>query len=186
MPGGYIEVKYDGSLWRLLPPGTAVALDLVRMQDADSREVQDTLIGLLIDHMHVDDWIEFYSALTGGGLPDDALPELVMLWLEEATGKPMSAVGALSNVYVKSWDIVRGRMVMAGVPDPSRQIVLLADMLSAIDVMIREGHKDEKESAKYQREVYRPRAKHGEIEKPKGFEGEDMAAQAAMLDALGE
>lgn len=180
-----VEVQYDGTVWRFLAPGTAVALDLIHLQDNEG-DAYSTMMGLLMDHMVLDDWILFYDDLIRGDLPDDAMPEMVMLWLEEATGKPMSAVGALANVYVKSWGMVRGRLVMAGIPDPARQITSLAAMLDAIDVMIREGHKDEKETAKYEREVYKPRVKSGAIEKPKGFEGEDMEAQAAMLDALGE
>ena len=178
-----VLVEYEGREWVFETPTPALALSVRKLQDVSGMALAQALQDLLMDWMLLDDWVDFFTDLRNGRLPDDALPELFMRWLEEATGKPFSAVGALSSVAVRSWNVVRGRLVMAGIPDPARQLRTLAALLDAVDVMIREGHKNEKETAKYEREVYRPRQKHGAIEKPAGFERDDMAAQAALLAA---
>ena len=154
------------------------------MQDLPDNEVVPAIVDLLMDWMDLDDWSTFYRRLLSRDLPDDALVEIFMRWLEDSTGKPFSAVSALSSVVVRSWNVVRGRLVMAGIPDPAAQITTLAALLDAVDVMIRESHKDEKDTAKYERAVYKPRVRTGEIQKPKGFEDDDMAAQAALLSGL--
>lgn len=142
-----------------------------------------SVFDILMDHMVFDDWIDFDFGRYEG-LPDDAPLEVMYLWLEEAVGKPFSAVAALSISLVENWGMVRGRLITSGIPDPMGQIRSLGAMLDAVEFMIMEGHKDEKEREKYKRQVYRPRRKTGKIEKPSGFESSDMAAQSAMLEAL--
>lgn len=179
-----ISFEYEGRVWHFAAPGPSFALQVRQLADVDDRSVGSAIADHLIDYMDLDDWVHFVRH--AGEYPEDATAELFMRWLEESTGKPMSAVAALSNVTVRSWGTVRGRMVMAGIADPMRSLPSLAALLDTVDVMIREGHADEKATKKYEREVYRPRAKSGSIEKPAGFEDDDMEAQKSMLDALGD
>lgn len=179
-----IWVDYEGRGWQFAAPGPSFALEVRRLADVPAAKMGTVLADYLLHWMDLDDWVWFTR--NRHTLPDDAVSELFMRWLEEATGKPMSAVGALCNVVVRSWGMVRGRLVMAGIADPLNELPTLAALLDTVDVMIREGHKDEKETAKYEREVYRPRAKSGTIEQPAGFEDDDMAAQAAMLAAFSD
>lgn len=179
-------IEYEGRRWEFETPPPSFAMTIRNFHNIPETEMLWEIRDVVMDWMALDDWVDFYSAWNNEELPDDAIPEIFMRWLEAATGKPMSAVGALCNVAVRSWSAVRGRLVMSGIPNPMDDIRTLAALLDAVDMMIREGHKDEKETAKYEREVYRPRAKSGSIEKPAGFESDDMAAQAAMLAALAE
>lgn len=176
--------EYEGRDWHFATPGPSFALEVRRLADVSDEALGALLLDHLIDWMDLDDWVWF--ARHQRDLPEDAVPELFMRWLEETCGKPMSAVAALSNVIVRSWGMVQGRLIQSGIPDPLKQIPTLAGLINAVDVMIREGHQDEKATKKYEREVYKPRAKSGTISKPAGFEKEDMAAQMAMLDALGD
>lgn len=179
-----LTVEYEGREWQFATPGPSFALEVRRLGDVSSSQLSVVLSDHLLQWMDLDDWVWFVR--NRRSLPEDAVGELFMRWLEEATGKPMSAVGALCNVAVRSWSMVRGRLVMAGIADPLNDLPTLAALLDTIDVMIREGHSDEKETKKYEREVYRPRAKSGTIEQPAGFEADDMAAQAAMLAAFAD
>lgn len=180
-----VTVRYEGRGWVFDTPTPAFALVLRRLSDMQGHELAAEIHGQVLDHMVLDDWCEFHRRLRTGELPDDALPEIFMRWLETACGKPMSAVSTISQIMVRSWPMVRGRLVTSGIPDPLGQIRTLAAMLDAVEFMVREGHRDEKASKKWDREVYRPRARSGEIEKPAGFEQGDLAAQDAMLAALG-
>lgn len=178
-------VDYEGRGWRMETPTPAFALSVRRIGDMNGRELVAEIRGLVMEAMTLDDWCEFHRLERVGELPDDAVPEIFMRWLETACGKPMSAVVTLCHIMVRSWPMVRGRLVTSGVTDPLGQIKTLAAMLDAVEFMVREGHTDEKQAQKWEREVYRPRARQGAVEKPAGFENDDLAAQGAMLAALG-
>lgn len=180
-----ITVDYEGRGWVMETPTPAFALRVRRITELQGRDLIVEVRGEVMDAMGLDDWCEFHRLERIGELPDDAIIEVFMRWLETSCGKPMSAVVTLCHIMVRSWPVVRGRLVTSGLPDPLGQIKTLAAMLDAVEFMVREGHKDDKEAEKWEREVYKPRAKQGTVEKPSGFEADDLAAQGALLSALG-
>lgn len=166
-------------------PAPAFGLRVRWLADLSGRALLEEIRGIVLDVMELDDWCEFHRRMITGDMPDDCLPEIFMRWLETSCGKPMSAVVTLCHIMVKSWPTVRGRLITSGIPDPLGQITTLASMLDAVEFMVREGHQKESDAKKWEREVYRPRAKTGTVEKPAGFEEDDLASQEAMLAALG-
>lgn len=181
-----ITVDLAGREWIFHAPGFSVAEALYDLGKS-SGDAGRVVWGLVAEFMDDDSWIAMQSLLSE---PENELEssggviELFYRWLEEATGKPFNAVAALSQGLIQNWGKVQGRLVLAGIPDPKAMVPYPA-LLDALDMMIREGHKDEKETRRYESQVFKPRVKNGTISKPKGFEEDDMAAQAAMLDALG-
>ena len=179
-----IPVELGGRVWRFEVPRPAFALRLYELGRMGEGRVGGALIDILLDYMWLNDWVEFDFG-RAEGLPDGAVLEVFYRWLETACGKPFSAVAALCNAMVESWSMVRGRLVTSGLADPLWDVPTLAGMLDAVEFMVMEGHKDDKERDRYRRQVYRPRARVGEISKPGGFEDSDMQEQAKMLDAIG-
>lgn len=171
-------------------PCPAVASSLVRMtteQDA----AEQVMLALLADNMDPDAWLEYQRIMSLSQDDDDHVGpefpvELFYCWLEQATGKPVSAVFGLSSIMTHNWGVIRGKLILAGIARPSRDIDF-AGLLDATEMIVRETHKDEKESKKFTNQLYQPRVKRGGAKKtrPAGFSNDDMAAQARALAALG-
>lgn len=179
-----VTFEYEGRDWNFSSPGPAFALEVRRLTDASGDQVYETVYGHLIDWMDIDDWVWFVQHTDE--LPEDAVAELFMRWLEAATSKPMSAVTALSNVAVRSWPLIQGKLILAGHADPMNDLPTLSALLNTVDALLRESHQSEKDTAKYEREVYKPRQKTGTISKPAGFESADMAEQDKLLASLAD
>lgn len=169
--------------WEFSSPGPAVALRIHELAGMSPNDQYLEIVDIVVEHLSDDDAV-WFDARGKYELPEDAPAELLIEWLEAATGKPFSAVAALSSALVESWAQVRGRLITSGIPEPMVQIRQLGSMLDAVEFMILESHKDDKERARYRQKVYKPRVKTGAIEKPAGSDPSDMAAQAAMLEAL--
>lgn len=180
-----VRVELGGREWRFITPDPAVALRVYNMTQASQDEVMRHVLDLLMDYMDFDDWVEFdYGAGVDDEGLDDPVVEALFLWLETSLGRPFSAVATLCAALVGSWPQVRGRLVTSGIANPAEDIRTLGGLVDAVEFMIMEGHKDDKAREKYKREVYKPRARRGKVQKPSGFDSSDMAAQASMLEAL--
>lgn len=174
-----------GLAWCMSAPDVSLVDAVGRLRSVGSG-AGDIIAGQVAAAMDVDEWGRLLDTLgPDSGLPDDYLLELFYCWLEEWSGKPATAVLGLCQILGANWGQVRGRLVLAGIPDPVRQVPLLA-LLDAVEAMVREGHKDEKESQRFTRELYKPRAKRGAGggTAHKGFSDGEMEAQARALAAM--
>lgn len=180
-----MRVEAMGLAWIMSAPDASLAGAVGRLKTAGSG-AGDIIAGLLADAMTADEWGRLIDELESNeDLPDDYLLELFYCWLEEWSGKPATAVLGLCQILVENWGMVRGKLVLSGIPDPVRQVPLLA-LLDAVEVLVRETHKDEKESQRFTRELYKPRAKRGAAggTSHKGFSREELEAQARALSAI--
>lgn len=139
--------------WWIPAARPTVALRVVRA------ESEADYLRLLLDEMEPEEGALLLEAMRAGAVPSDAPVVLVEEWLEQSTGLPLTAVGALCGVAVREWPSVRGRLIRSGIARPLEDVGTLGALLSATWDMLLEGAEDEKARRRLEQQVFRPRVK---------------------------
>ncbi|BCK58387.1 DUF7240 domain-containing protein [Nocardia wallacei] len=87
-----------------------------------------------------------------------------------------------------NWREIRGRLILAGIPDPLRQLPDMHALLDVTEVLITQ-HMTQEQLDRYNNSMYRPEttAEGTLVAAPRGFEpDEQLSAFDAAMAALGE
>lgn len=170
-------LAWHGHTWDLSVPGPTAARHLAALSTRRGMEATAPMLAILHLMLGQTQLDALEDGVADGRYPPDAFSDLLSAGVEHLSGRPLRAVIALSGSAVSQWSIIRGRLVRDGIADPLRELPTLWALLDAVEWMILESKKDEKETDAYWRSVYGPE---------RGWSDDDETASAdAFMDAFG-
>lgn len=180
------EVEFMGDVWSFHLPRPSAAVLLAGMAGTGEEERLGGLMGFLeqvLSLSSLDRLLE--RAMTSGDpLEVEHVAELIELIVQEHSARPFHVCVTLSATAVQQWPQVRGRLVLAGVADPLRELPSLWALLDAVESLILEGMQKEEDQKKYYSRVYTPPI--GTLSRssapPPGWAAEDEMAAFVDVD----
>lgn len=142
--------EWGGRRWTVTAPPPTAASDMISFAEGGGFSVIDDLVTLLLGEDQRDEIVE---ALADGTL-NGSLRDLIEEAVQAGSGRPLKAVATLCAATVKSWSIVRARMVRSGVADPLRQLPSLWALLDVTESLILESKQEQKDRDDYMRQMY--------------------------------
>lgn len=168
---------WHGHEWELAVPGPTAARHLAALGKTRKMDAVAPMLALLDTIIGADQMHALEDGVHDGTFPPSAFPDLLGEAVQHLSGRPLQAAMALSSAAVSQWSIIRGRLVRDGIADPMRDLPTLWALLDAVEWMILESKKDEKDTAEYWRSLYPAQRQ---------FSDEDEAASAeAFFGAFG-
>lgn len=148
------SLVWHGHSWELAVPGPTAARHLAALAKARKHDAVEPMLATLETILGPDQVQVLEDGVNDGRFPPTAFPDLLGEAVTHLSGRPLQAVMALSSAAVSQWSIIRGRLVRDGIPNPLRTLPTLWALLDAVEWMILESKKDDKETADYWRSVY--------------------------------
>lgn len=174
------SVEYAGADWHYVLPRPFACMYLAGMGARDEDARAQALLGYL-EHVLLPDSLD--QAMSMAMDPDDLFDTAQLAQLIEEvqaahSARPFFTDVNLAATAVAQWPQVRGRLVMAGVADPLRQLPTVYALLDATEAMILDGMGKEEEREAYWRRMYTPPAGSLSSQKrtPRGFSREEELA----------
>lgn len=148
-----------------------------RASNADRR---DAAVRFLAHHVDPEDWAHLLARMVDpeDTVGDDDLAALLRGTVTAGTGRPFRAVASLTVAAARHWRTLRGRLALAGVTDPLRQLPDLHALLDAVEALLLE-HADADAVNKHMTALYRP----DPSEKPRNFTADDQLDAFAAFEA---
>lgn len=143
--------EWGGRRWTVAaPPPTAATAFIAYTGGQGGSDVIDDLAVLLLGEEQRDQIIEGMA----DGVISGSLKSLIEDAVEAGSGRPLKAVATLCAATVKSWSIIRARMVRSGIADPLRQLPSLWALIDVTESLILETKTDQKDRDDYMRQMY--------------------------------
>lgn len=171
------ELQWRGREWQLTVPGPTTARHLAALTRRKGIDATEPMLAMLTVILGPTQLEALEDGIATGLYPPSAFSDLLDTTIEHISGRPLRAVVALAGSAVSQWSIIRGRLVRDGIADPLRDLPTLWALLDAVEWMILESKKDDKETDAYWRQVYGPE---------RGWSDADETASAeAFMTAFG-
>lgn len=168
---------WQGRSWELTVPGPTAARHFAAMGKSRGQDRVEPMLDLLDLLLGGEQMTVLEDGITDGAFPTTGFADLLTDATLHLSGRPLVAVVALSGSAVSQWSIIRGRLVRDGITNPLRDLPTLWALLDAVEWMILESKKDEKDTDDYWRSLYPAQRQ---------FSDEDEAASAeAFFGAFG-
>lgn len=145
---------WQGRSWELTVPGPTAARHFAAMGKARGSDAVGPMLDLLDLILGAEQVAVLEDGITDGQFPTRGFADLLTDATHHLSGRPLVAVVALSGSAVSQWSIIRGRLVRDGITNPLRDLPTLWALLDAVEWMILESKKDEKETDDYWRSLY--------------------------------
>lgn len=168
-----VEIDHAGSTWRFRPPPplTARHLSTISRPSVPADERAESIYRFLrivlapesLDQLEDRTWDHDDS------FDIDELSELVKALVTAGSDRPYPVVAQLCVAAAVNWTTVRAKLVMAGTPDPLRQLPTVYALCDVVELMILQSLKDDKEREEWRRRTYMPSAQGDPDAPPPGW-----------------
>lgn len=173
------SLEFEGSEWTFSVPRPFAALYLARLGSGTDEERSDALFDYLRHVLSPEAFLQLEErALDAADEFDiEDVAGLIEAVQQEYSSRPFHVDVSLAATAVANWPAVRGKLVLAGVADPLRDLPNVYALIDAVEVMVLDSMQKEEERDRYFVRMYSPPAgslASGKV--PKGWSREDEMA----------